>query len=410
LFAAWSALHTAAGNRNQALTISLFAPSPVSPFPPFHRSRMMSQLFTPYSLGPLTARNRIAIAPMCQYSAENGDATDWHMIHLGHLALSGAGALFIEATAVEPAGRITPGDLGLWSDQNEFALQAVVRAIRRHSSIPLVIQLSHAGRKASSAAPWEGGHMLAPAQGGWPTVAPSAVPHAADEPAPTALNEAAIQRIASAFAATARRAHRLGLDGIEIHAAHGYLLHQFLSPLANLRDDRYGGPLENRMRFPLAVYDAVRAAVPQSMAVGVRISATDWVEGGWDIEQSTAFAKVLKERGADFIHVSSGGVSPQQKIPVGPGYQVAFASRIRHETGLPTIAVGMITDPAQAESIVASGQADMVALARGILYDPRWPWHAAAALGGSVEAPQQYWRSQPSQYKQLFGATKTGQR
>jgi 2,4-dienoyl-CoA reductase-like NADH-dependent reductase (Old Yellow Enzyme family) len=371
---------------------------------------MMSQLFTPYALGPLTARNRIAIAPMCQYSAENGDATDWHMIHLGQLALSGAGVLFIEATAVEPVGRITPGDLGLWSDQNELALQAVVRAIRRHSTIPLVIQLGHAGRKASSAAPWEGGHMITPEQGGWQTVAPSAAPHAPDEAAPTALDQAGIQRIAAAFADSARRAHKLGLEGIEIHAAHGYLLHQFLSPLANMRDDRYGGSVENRMRFPLEVYDAVRAAVPDTMAVGVRISATDWVDGGWDIEQSTAFAQALKERGADFIHVSSGGVSPLQKIPVGPGYQVSFAARIRREAGLPTIAVGMITDPAQAESIVASGQADMVAMARGILYDPRWPWHAAAALGGAVEAPQQYWRSQPSQYKQLFGATKTGQR
>ncbi|SMP75960.1 NADH:flavin oxidoreductase/NADH oxidase [Noviherbaspirillum suwonense] len=370
----------------------------------------MSQLFTPYSLGPLTARNRIAIAPMCQYSAENGDATDWHMIHLGHLALSGAGVLFIEATAVEPVGRITPGDLGLWSDQNEGALQAVVRAIRRHSTIPLVVQLGHAGRKASSAAPWEGGKMIAPEQGGWQTVAPSAIPHAPDEPTPDALDDAGLQRVVAAFAESARRAHRLGLDGIEIHAAHGYLLHQFLSPLSNLREDRYGGSLENRMRFPLEVYDAVRAAVPASMAVGVRISATDWVEGGWEIEQSTAFAQALKARGADFIHVSSGGVSPLQKIPVGPGYQVNFAARIRHDTGLPTIAVGMITDPAQAESIVASGQADMVALARGILYDPRWAWHAAAALGGSVEAPQQYWRSQPSQYRQLFGATTTGQR
>jgi len=370
----------------------------------------MSQLFTPYALGPLTVRNRIAIAPMCQYSAENGDATDWHMIHLGHLALSGAGALFIEATAVEPEGRITPADLGLWSDQNEIALQDVVRAIRRHSSIPLVIQLAHAGRKASSAAPWEGGQMLAPEQGGWQTVAPSALPHAPEEAPPLALDAAGLRRVLAGFVDSAKRAHRLGLEGIELHAAHGYLLHQFLSPLANARSDSYGGTLENRMRFPLEVFDAVRAAVPGTMAVGVRISATDWVDGGWDIEQSVAFARELKKRGVDFIHVSSGGVSPLQKIPVGPGYQVAFAARIRTETGLPTISVGMITEPSQAESIIASGQADMVALARGMLYNPRWPWHAAAELGGTVEAPQQYWRSQPSQYKQLFGATRTGQR
>jgi 2,4-dienoyl-CoA reductase-like NADH-dependent reductase (Old Yellow Enzyme family) len=371
---------------------------------------MMSQLFTPYSLGPLTARNRIAIAPMCQYSAENGDATDWHMIHLGGLALSGAGVLFIEATAVEPEGRITPTDLGLWSDQNELALKAVIRSIRRHSTIPVVIQLGHAGRKASSAAPWDGGQMLKPEQGGWQTVAPSALPHGPDEPVPTALDDAGLQRVKAAFVETAKRAHRLGLDGIEVHAAHGYLLHQFLSPLANEREDRYGGSLENRMRFPLEVFDAIRAAVPETMAVGVRISATDWVDGGWDLDQSTVLANALKARGVDFIHVSTGGVSPLQKIPVGPGYQIAFAAHIRRETGLPTIAVGMITDAAQAESIIASGQADMVALARGILYDPHWPWHAAAALGGAVEAPQQYWRSQPSQYKQLFGATRTGQR
>ena len=370
----------------------------------------MSQLFSPYSLGPLQVRNRIAIAPMCQYSADNGDATDWHMIHLGHLALSGAGVLFIEATAVEPEGRITPTDLGLWSDRNEQALQPVIQAIRRHSTMPIIIQLSHAGRKASSAAPWEGGQMLALENGGWQTVAPSALPHGADEAPPTALDAAGLQRIKTAFVDTARRAQRLGLDGIEIHAAHGYLLHQFLSPLANKREDEYGGSLENRMRFPLEIFQAVRDAVPATMAVGVRISATDWVEGGWDLEQSTALAHALKDRGASFIHVSSGGVSPLQKIPVGPGYQVAFAARIRDETGLPTITVGMITDAAQAESIIASGQADMVAMARGILYDPRWPWHAAAALGGTVEAPQQYWRSQPSQYKQLFGATKTGQR
>jgi len=370
----------------------------------------MSQLFTPYSLGPLTVRNRIAIAPMCQYSAENGDATDWHMIHLGHLALSGAGALFIEATAVEPEGRITPTDLGLWSDQNEIALQGVVRAIRRHCSIPLVIQLAHAGRKASSAAPWEGGQMLTPEQGGWQTVAPSALPHAPQEAAPLALDVAGLRRVLAGFVDSARRAHRLGLEGIELHAAHGYLLHQFLSPVANVRSDSYGGTLENRMRFPLEVFEAVRAAVPETMSVGVRISATDWVDGGWDIEQSVAFAQELKKRGVHFIHVSSGGVSPLQKIPVGPGYQVEFAACIRRETGLPTIAVGMITEPAQAESIIVDGQADMVAMARGMLYNPRWPWHAAAELGGTVEAPQQYWRSQPSQYKQLFGATRTGQR
>jgi 2,4-dienoyl-CoA reductase-like NADH-dependent reductase (Old Yellow Enzyme family) len=370
----------------------------------------MSQLFTPYSLGPLQVRNRTAIAPMCQYSAEDGNANDWHLIHLGHLALSGAGALFIEATAVEAVGRISPGDLGLYSDENQEALGRVMRAIRTHSSMPVIVQLGHAGRKASSRAPWDGGDMIRPEQGGWQTVAPSALPHAPEELTPLALDEAGLARIRDAFAAAARRAHALGMDGIEIHAAHGYLLHQFLSPLSNVREDRYGGSPENRMRYPLEIYEAVRAAVPAQMAVGVRVSATDWVEGGWDIDACVAFAAELKRRGCEFIHVSSGGLSPLQKIPVGPGYQVPFASRIRHETGMPTIAVGMITEPEQAETIVASGQADMVALARAMLYDPRWPWHAAAQLGGQVDAPRQYWRSQPRQYKHLFGETTLGQR
>jgi 2,4-dienoyl-CoA reductase-like NADH-dependent reductase (Old Yellow Enzyme family) len=370
----------------------------------------MSKLFSSFALGKLTLRNRIAVAPMCQYSAENGEATDWHMIHLGHLALSGAGILFVEATAVEPDGRITPGDLGLWSDATEAALGRVVRAIRKYSSIPLAIQLSHAGRKASSRVPWEGGQNIPPADGGWQTVAPSALAHAAGETVPVALDEAALRRVKASFAASALRAQSLGFNAIEIHAAHGYLLHQFLSPLANERTDRYGGALENRIRFPLEVFEAVRGAVSADMAVGMRISATDWVEGGWDIEQSVALSRELKRRDCDFIHVSSGGVSPLQKIPVGAAYQVPFAERIRQETGLATIAVGMITHPELAEAIVGTGKADMVALARGMLYDPRWPWHAAAELGGQVEAPPQYWRSQPRQFKKLFGETTLGQR
>ena len=370
----------------------------------------MSHLFTPFALGPLQVRNRIAIAPMCQYSADEGDATDWHMIHLGSLALSGAGVLFIEASAVSPEGRITATDLGIWSDSNQAALARVVRAVRQHSSIPLVVQLGHAGRKASSRAPWDGGESIALDDGGWQTVAPSALPHAPGETVPVALDAEGLERIKQAFVAAALRLHALGIEGIEVHAAHGYLLHQFLSPLANRRDDEYGGSLENRMRFPLEVFEAVRRAVPPEMAVGVRISATDWVEGGWDIEQSVQFAQLVKQAGADFIHVSSGGVSPLQKIPVGPGYQVAFAARIKSETGLPTIAVGMITEAEQAETIVAGGQADLVALARGMLFDPRWPWHAAARLGGQVEAPRQYWRSQPNQYKNLFGDIRQGQR
>jgi len=370
----------------------------------------MSTLFSPYSLGKLKLPNRIVIAPMCQYSADDGAATDWHMIHLGQLALSGAGLLIVEATAVEPEGRISPDDLGLWSDRTEAALATVLQTIRRHSPIALAIQLGHAGRKASSHAPWDGGQCIAEADGGWQTVAPSALPHADGEPAPLALDAAGLARVKAAFVAAAERSLRLGFDVIELHAAHGYLLHQFLSPLANQRTDAYGGSLENRMRFPLEVHDAVAAVVKGRVPLGVRISATDWVEGGWDIEQSVAFAQELKKRGCDFIHVSSGGVSPLQKITVGPGYQVPFAERIRRDTGLPTIAVGMITEAEQAEDILASGQADLVALARGMLYDPHWPWHAAAQLGASVAAPRQYWRSQPREYKQLFGEISVGQR
>jgi 2,4-dienoyl-CoA reductase-like NADH-dependent reductase (Old Yellow Enzyme family) len=347
---------------------------------------------------------------MCQYSAEEGLATDWHMIHLGHLALSGAALLIVEATAVTSEGRITPGDLGLWSDAHLEALRPVIAAIRRHSPIRIGIQLSHAGRKASSAAPWEGGANIPPDQPrGWQTVAPSAVPHAEGESVPLALDREGLQRIKQAFVDAALRAQALGLDAIELHGAHGYLLHQFLSPLANRREDEYGGSLENRMRFPLEVYAAVRAAVPD-MCVGMRISATDWVEGGWDIEQSVQFAHALEKLGCHFIHVSSGGISPLQKIPVGAGYQIAFAERIKRETSLPTIGVGLIIDPQQAEHILQSGQADMVALARAMLYDPRWPWHAAAELGAQVAAPPQYWRSQPRQYKTLFGETRLGQR
>ena len=362
----------------------------------------MSTLFSPITLGTRTLDNRIVVSPMCQYSADAGRATDWHLIHLGHLALSGAGLMFIEATAVSAEGRISPDDLGLWSDDTEAALARVLQSVRTYSSIPVAIQLAHAGRKASTAVPWAGGQHLAAADGGWQTLAPSALPFAADDTLPRALDEAGLTRIRNEFVTAARRAQRLGVDVIELHAAHGYLLHQFLSPLSNARDDRYGGTLENRMRFPLEVFDAVRAAVPAGLPVGIRISATDWVDGGWEIEQSVAFAGELQRRGCTFIDVSSGGLSPLQQIPLVPGYQVPFAERIRRETGLPTIAVGLITEPNQAEAIVSSCQADLVALARGMLYDPRWPWHAAAELGAQVDSPQQYRRSQPRELKNLF--------
>jgi len=370
----------------------------------------MSVLFSPIDLRGLTLANRIVISPMCQYSAEDGRATDWHLIHLGQLALSGAGMLFIEATAVEPEGRITPADLGLWDDATEGALARVLSAVRRYSDIPITMQLGHAGRKASSHVPWDGGQQIGLADGGWAAFAPSAIAHKNGELPPAALDEAGLSRILNAFAQAAARAAALGVDGLEVHAAHGYLLHEFLSPLSNRRTDAYGGSLENRLRFPLQVFDAVRAAFPADRPVGIRISASDWVEGGWDLEQSLALVQALKARGVDWIDTSSGGLSVRQTIPLVPGYQVPFAQAVKRESGLPTMAVGLITGFQQAEQIIASGQADMVALARGMLFDPRWPWHAAAELGAQVSAPEQYWRSEPHEFKGLFKDAKLGAR
>ena len=362
----------------------------------------MSALFTPFKMRSTTLANRITVSPMCQYSAEDGAATAWHMTHLGTLALSGAGLLCLEATAVEADGRITPADLGLWNDATEAALRPVLAAIRKYSKTVVAIQLAHAGRKASCRVPWEGGELQPVAEGGWVPWAPSAVPFKPTDPAPRALDAAGLARVRTAFAEAARRAARLGIDVIELHAAHGYLLHEFLSPLANQRTDEYGGSLANRMRFPLEVFDAVRAAFPAERPVGVRLSATDWVGGGWDVAESVAFATELKRRGVDWITASSGGASPLQKIPAGPGFQVPFARAIREGAAVNTVAVGLITDPRQAEAIVTTGQADLVALARGMLYDPRWGWHAAAALGAQVDAPPQYWRALPSEHKHLF--------
>ena len=370
----------------------------------------MSKLFSPFALGPVMLENRIVIAPMCQYSAIDGNANDWHLIHLGQMALSGAGALIIEATAVEAVGRITPGCLGLWSDETEAALARVFDSISEYASMPIMIQLGHAGRKASSHRPWDGGLLQLPQDGGWRPYGPSATPHLVDEPAPIAMEQADMVRIVQAFVDSAKRAVRIGFKGVELHHAHGYLLHQFMSPISNQRTDQYGGSLENRMRFPLEVFEAVRRVVPSDVALGVRVSATDWVEGGVTPEENIELGLRLKALGCDFIHVSSGGMSPLQQIPVGPGYQVPLATQIKHGTGLTTIAVGMITDPQQAEDIIAKGEADLVALARAMLYDPRWPWHAAAALGAQVQAPKQYWRSQPRGLGKLFGDARTGQR
>jgi 2,4-dienoyl-CoA reductase-like NADH-dependent reductase (Old Yellow Enzyme family) len=371
----------------------------------------VSRLFESFSIGELRLANRMVIAPMCQYSAEDGCATDWHMVHLGHLAVSGAGLLIVEATGVSPEGRISPADLGLYSDANEAALGRVLQAVRKYSPIAMAVQLSHAGRKASSRAPWEGGTQIPPHEPeGWKTLAPSAVPHAEGEDVPLPLDRAGLKKIRENFVAAARRAARLGFDGIEIHMAHGYLLHQFLSPLANHRDDEYGGSLENRMRFPIEVFDAVRATFPPDRPVWARISATDWVPGGWDIEGTVQLSEALKTRGCAAIHVTTGGLSPAQAIKLGPGYQVPYAQKVKTAVGLPTLAVGLITEPEQAEMIVAAGEADAVSLARAMLYDPRWPWHAAARLGAHVFAPRQYWRSQPREYKDLFKGSSFGQR
>ena len=363
----------------------------------------MSALFSPLALRDVTLPNRVVVSPMCQYSADRGQATTWHLIHLGSLALSGAGMLCIEATAVEADGRISPADLGLWNDATEAALQPILAAIRTHSKIAVTMQLAHAGRKASTHVPWQGGQQIPVPDGGWPTHAPSALPQRAGEAPPLALDAGGLARVREAFAAAATRAARLGIDGLELHAAHGYLLHQFLSPIANHRTDAYGGPLEHRMRFPLEVFDAVRAAFPANKPVGVRVSATDWMEHGWDLEQTIAFARELARRGVDWIDVSSGGISPSQQVALGPGYQVPFAQALKAATGITTMSVGMITTAAQAEDIIASGKADLVALARGMLYDPRWPWHAASELGATVDAPPQYWRAAPSDHAGLFG-------
>jgi len=363
------------------------------------------RLFTPLRVGSLELRNRIVIAPMCQYSAEEGRATDWHVIHLGHLAVSGAALLTIEATAVLPEGRISSRDLGLWSDETEAALGRTLASVRRWSDMPIAIQLAHAGRKASSRVPWEGGAQVPPGQpGGWQTVAPSPIPFADGQNPPVALDRRGLAEIRDAFAAAARRAARLDIDAVQIHGAHGYLVHEFLSPLSNRREDEYGGSLENRLRFPLEVFDAVREAFPADRPVSMRVSGTDWAQGGWDLEQTMTFTKALESHGCSAVHVSSGGLTPAQQIPIGPSYQVPLARAVKSSINVPVIAVGLITDFDQAEAIVGTGDADIVALARAILYDPRWPWHAAAHLGASVKAPNQYLRSQPSRHRNLFNA------
>ena len=352
-------------------------------------------LFTPFTLRELTLANRIVVSPMCQYSARDGNATDWHMQHLGSLAVSNAGLLMIEATAVEPEGRITPGDLGLYNDDNEAALDRVVRACRSFANTFLGIQIAHAGRKGSAQVPWKGGRPLKPEEGAWETVAPSPIPFAEGWPTPRALDRSGLARVRDAFAATTRRADRLGLDVAEMHAAHGYLLHEFLSPLSNRREDEYGGSRDNRMRFPLEVAAAMRKAWPMARPLGARITGTDWRDDGLQVGDAVAFAQELKAIGFDYVDVSSGGIVPNAPIKVGPAYQAPLAARVRAWAAIPTRAVGLIVEPHQADGIIRNGEADMVALARSFLYDPRWVWHAAEALGVKIEYPPPYDRASP---------------
>jgi 2,4-dienoyl-CoA reductase-like NADH-dependent reductase (Old Yellow Enzyme family) len=369
-------------------------------------------LFDPITLRELALPNRIVVSPMCQYSAVGGCATDWHLVHWGQLLMSGAGLFTIEATAVTAEGRISPGDLGLYNDATEAALgETLARARRQAPPVAVALQLAHAGRKASTRAPWDGGTLILPQDGGWPPVAPSALPQQTGEPPPVALDTMGLAAIRAAFADTAVRAGRVGIDALELHLAHGYLLHEFLSPLANARTDAYGGGFDNRVRFPLEVFDAVRAVWPAERPLGARLSCTDWVDGGWTLDESIELARLLVARGCDWIDASSGGVSPAQKIPVGPGYQLPFARAIKRATGATTMAVGMIREPAQADAIVRDGDADMIAMARAFLWDPRWPWHAAAELGeGRVATPKQYFRAVPRAAAKAFGEPGSGQR
>ena len=373
----------------------------------------MSLLFSDYQLpspnGPLNLANRIVIAPMCQYSADQGKATDWHLAQWTSYLNSGAGLVMLEATAVNEEGRITPGCLGLWNDATAEALQDKLdRARKLAPHVPVAIQLGHAGRKASSASPWHGGQLLDAAHAGWQAVAPSALPHLATEIPPTELDAAGLENIQNAFVKSAERAHAIGIEMVELHAAHGYLLHQFLSPISNKRTDAYGGTFENRTRFVREVFAAVRAKF--NGVLGIRLSATDWVEGGWNPEETAELSLRLKDAGANFVHISSGGVASQQKIALGPEYQVPFAKTVKDKSGLPTIAVGLITQAQQAEAILQRGDANLIAFARAFLYNPRWAWQAAAELGGVVQASEQYWRCLPREAQAVFGNVKVGMR
>jgi 2,4-dienoyl-CoA reductase-like NADH-dependent reductase (Old Yellow Enzyme family) len=354
----------------------------------------MSELFKPLRLRGVTFKHRIFVSPMCQYSSEDGLPTDWHFVHLGSRAVGGAALVMVEATAVCPEGRISPTDSGLWSPAHAAAFARITAFVRAQGAVP-GIQLAHAGRKASTAAPWLGTGRLTPAEGGWETLAPSAVAFADNYPTPHAMSLREIDTVVAQFEEAARLSLAAGFDVVELHFAHGYLVHEFLSPLSNQRTDEYGGSLENRLRLPLRIARAVRAIWPPEKPLFVRVSATDWVDGGWDLPGTIALARGLRELGVDLLDCSSGGNAAHAKIPVGPGYQVPFAAAVRKEVGMPTGAVGLITDAKQAEAIVASGQADAVFLARQLLRDPYWPLHAAHELGADITWPKQYERAKP---------------
>jgi NADPH2 dehydrogenase len=359
---------------------------------------MSSPLFSPLRLAGLDLANRIVISPMCQYSADDGSATDWHMMHLGMLANSGAALVVVEATAVERSGRITHGDLGLYSDDNESALGRVIEQCRRRGSAKFGIQIGHAGRKASAAVPWAGGHSLKAGEDPWPTIAPAAIPFGEGWQVPAAATAEDLVRVRDAFVASARRALRIGFDAVELHMAHGYLMHSFMSPIANTRTDGYGGSLDNRLRFPLDVTRAVRAAVPAHVPLGARITGSDWRDGGLTPDDAVAIARALKDAGLDFVCVSSGGVTADTRTPTAPGYNVAIADRIKREAGIATRVVGAIVDPRQADGILADNSADQVAMARAFLDNPHWAWHAAKELGGEVPRPSQYLRVGPKMW------------
>jgi len=357
---------------------------------------MPSALFSPIKLAGVELDNRVVVSPMCQYSALDGCATDWHIAHLGMLSNSGAGLLVIEATHVERHGRITHGCLGLYSEECEAALKRVIDFCRQSGTARLGIQLAHAGRKASARLPWQGGGALKPDEDSWPTIGPSALPFGPGWPAPREMSADDMARVREAFAAAARRAVRIGFDAIELHMAHGYLAHSFLSLLSNRRTDRYGGSAENRMRFPGEIAAAVRRAVPREIALGARITGSDWLDGGLTPDDAVLFARSLRDAGFDYVDVSSGGVSADARTPTSPGYNVPIAEAVRRNGGIATRVVGLIVTAEQAESIVADGKADMVALARAVLDDPHWGWHAARAQGAEVKRPRQYLRSGPA--------------